>query len=133
MAYGNFLVQSTQVKRVKDFFDALDEDPAGMLERCTLEPTPDNLFMVLVSADCSWEWTCTECEIDRCIGCGHQVIIDLDADTILCAECNTRDVWETIVFNMKDGKRKADRARLVDPLVNTMPPEGTIPAPAGGE
>ena len=114
MGMGNFLIKSTNLSRLMDY---VDEELDDYNNPCGLRPTDAGVHMTLANGDCGTEYLCSECGKYQCIGCGQEVMIDLDEDTITCRECDVRDIWEWILFEYRNGRQKAAReaARFANP------------------
>lgn len=106
MGRGNFLIKSTHLNKLMNY---VDEELDDYNTPCALRVTDAGVHMTLASADCGVEYQCDDCGKMQCIGCGKEVMIDLDEDTVTCRECDVRDIWEWILFEYRNGRQKAAR------------------------
>ena len=80
-------------------------------EHCTLAITPDGLLMAVHAGDCLYVFVCDDCGAESCVGCGQQVVIDLDEQRVRCIECNGRDIWAEVRYRYGEGRRRVGLAQ----------------------
>lgn len=104
MVWGNLIVKSRKREKIVEFLDEVDAE-IPRLESCTLPETADGLFLSIMGVDSEFVYACWECGEDKFPGLGQGCTYDADERKFMCSECSTRDVFETLVFLYKEGRR----------------------------
>lgn len=90
MGVGNVLVKS---KSAENLLNRVEE--IGLKDSIPVR-TKDVGYWLIAYSDCASVITCSGCGVERCVGCNHQFLLDLDKDEAKCTDCLGQNIFQLL-------------------------------------